>query len=92
MKRSDLINSLMNKHKYLSYNEAEALVSLVFKEISSSLIQGGRAELRGFGSFSVRIRGARTARNPRTGEKIEVSAKKMPYFRAGKKLYKFLNE
>ena len=52
MKRSDLINLLMNKHKYLTFKEVESLIDIVFSEMSSSLINGGRVELRGFGSFS----------------------------------------
>ena len=91
MTRSDLITLLVNKHKYLTYKEAESIVNILFEELSSSLVKNGRVELRGFGSFSIRNRDKRIARNPRTGEKVEVSAKKMPYFRAGKKLSKFLN-
>ena len=92
MKRSDLINLLMNKHKYLTSKEVESLIDIVFSEMSVSLINGGRVELRGFGSFSTRHRDARIARNPRTGDKVEVSSKKMPYFRAGKNLAKLLNK
>ena len=92
MKRSDLINLLMNKHKYLTFKEVESLIDIVFSEMSSSLINGGRVELRGFGSFSTRHRDARIARNPRTGDKVEVSSKRRPYFRAGKNLAKLLNK
>ena len=92
MKRSDLITLLMNKHKYLTFKEVESLIDIVFSEMSTSLINGGRVELRGFGSFSTRHRDARIARNPRTGDKVEVSSKKMLYFRAGKNLAKLLNK
>ena len=92
MKRSDLINLLMNKHKYLTFKEVESLIDIVFSEMSVSLINGGRVELRGFGSFSTRHRDARIARNPRTGDKVEVSSKRMPYFRAGKNFARLLNK
>ena len=92
MKRSDLINLLMNKHKYLTFKEVESLIDIVFSEMSASLINGGRVELRGFGSFSTRHRDARIARNPRTGDKVEVSSKRMPYFRAGKNFARLLNK
>jgi integration host factor subunit beta len=91
MKKSDLIVVLLKKHNHLNYREVEALVNTVFEEMSSALLNSERIELRGFGSFSIRNREARVARNPRTGEKVKVSSKKMPYFRAGKNLGKFLN-
>ena len=82
----------MNKHKYLTFKEVESLIDIVFSEMSVSLINGGRVELRGFGSFSTRHRDARIARNPRTGDKVEVSSKRMPYFRAGKNFARLLNK
>jgi len=55
------------------------------------LIQDGRVELRGFGAFSTRARDARTGRNPRTGESVDVSAKRVPYFKPGKEMRVRLN-
>ena len=92
MKRSDLINLLMNKHKYLTFKEVESLIDIVFSEMSSSLINGGRVELRGFGSFSSRKRSSRMARNPNTGKAISVVSKFHPYFRASKSLKADLNK
>jgi len=64
---------------------------LFFEEITSRLAEGGRVELRGFGTFSTRQREARTGRNPRTGEAVSVPAKKVPYFKPGKEMRERLN-
>ena len=82
----------MGKHNYLSFSEAELLVNKVFDELGTALIEERRIEIRGFGSFSIRSRDSRIARNPRTGEKVNVTSKKMPYFRAGKNIGKYLNK
>jgi len=91
MKKSDLIKSLLMKHGYLSHAEVESIVNIVFDTMCDSLLKGNRIEIRGFGSFSIRKRSARIARNPRTGQKVQVLSKKMPYFRAGKNIGKILN-
>ena len=82
----------MGKHNYLSLSEAELLVNKVFDELGAALTEERRIEIRGFGSFSIRSRDSRIARNPRTGEKVNVTSKKMPYFRAGKNIGKYLNK
>ena len=82
----------MGKHNYLSFSEAELLVNKVFDELGTALTEERRIEIRGFGSFSIRSRASRIARNPRTGEKVNVVSKKMPYFRAGKNIGKYLNK
>tara|TARA_B100000029_G_scaffold290792_1_gene284356 strand:+ start:230 stop:478 length:249 start_codon:yes stop_codon:yes gene_type:complete len=82
----------MGKHNYLSLGEAESVVNKVFEELGTALTEERRIEIRGFGSFSVRNRASRIARNPRTGEKVNVASKKMPYFRAGKNIGKYLNK
>jgi len=82
----------MGKHNYLSFSEAELLVNKVFDELGTALTEERRIEIRGFGSFSIRSRDSRIARNPRTGEKVNVTSKKMPYFRAGKNIGKYLNK
>jgi len=69
----------------------EQLVTCIFETISTHLVEGGRVELRGFGAFSTRARDARTGRNPRTGEPVEVSAKRVPYFKPGKEMRDRLN-
>ncbi len=91
MTRSDLIALVAARYPFLKMDEAENLVLTIFDEIAGSLESGRRVELRGFGSFAARERRARTGRNPRTGEKVEVSAKRAPFFKAGKPLRDRLN-
>ena len=91
MLRSELIEKINKKFSYLTNEETEKLVNLVFLEIIHALTEGKRVELRGFGSLSVKSRLPRIARNPKTGETIEVGSKLLPYFRAGKDLNKLIN-
>ena len=64
----------------------------MFDEIAERLAEGGRVELRGFGSFSTREREARTGRNPRTGKAVDVAAKRVPFFKPGKQVRNLLNK
>ena len=91
MLRSELIEKINKKFSYLTNEETEKLVNLVFLEIIHALSEGKRVELRGFGSLSVKSRLPRIARNPKTGETIEVGSKLLPYFRAGKDLNNLIN-
>ena len=86
MNRSKLISNLIEKNQFLSKNDVEDSVSLMLGTVSDTLAQGGRVELRGFGSFSTRKRNKRISRNPKTGKSILVQEKKHPYFRAAKAL------
>ena len=72
--------------------QAEAIVNIVFDSIVESLRSGQKIELRGFGSFRLRSRKSRTGRNPKTGEKVEVPSKKIPYFKPGKELKELINK
>ena len=92
MTRSELITRIAERYPFLAPAEAERIVASIFDEIGNSLASGRRVELRGFGSFSVRERQARVGRNPRTGEKVEVAAKRLPFFKTGKLLRQRLNE
>jgi integration host factor subunit beta len=91
MIRSELVNKLCHDFPDLSQREIELVVTGIFNEITAQLARGGRVELRGFGAFSTRQRDARTGRNPRTGEQVEVDAKKVPYFKPGKEMRERLN-
>ncbi len=71
--------------------QAETIVDTVFEAIIRSLKEGQKIELRGFGSFRLRERGARIGRNPKTGVKVNVPAKKIPYFKPGKELKELIN-
>ncbi len=75
----------------LPKKQAEVVVSTVFESIVDSLKAGDKIELRGFGSFRIRQRDSRTGRNPKTGEAVEVPAKRIPYFKPGKDLREQLN-
>jgi integration host factor subunit beta len=85
MKKSQLISHL-SKEKQLPAKDAEIVVATVFEEISASLERGQRVELRGFGTFGLKQRRARSGRNPKTGESVTVDAKRVMFFKAGKEL------
>jgi integration host factor subunit beta len=91
MIRSELVQLLSNDNPDLSVREVEKIVSVFFDEIVGRLAEDGRVELRGFGAFSTRARDARTGRNPRTGETVDVDAKRVPYFKPGKEMRVRLN-
>ena len=91
MTKSELIQKLSDRNPHLLLRDIERIVDTVFDEITETLAQGNRVELRGFGAFSVKQREARTGRNPRTGEQVEVEAKRLPFFKTGKALREALN-
>ncbi len=91
MTRSELIQKLAEKNPHLYLRDVETIVDTTFDEITEALINGDRVELRGFGTFSVKERNARTGRNPRTGESVTVDAKRLPFFKTGKGLRERLN-
>ena len=79
------------KTTQLTKKHAEMIVNTVFESIVNSLKEGEKIELRGFGSFRIRQRGARVGRNPKTGDKVSVPPKRIPYFKPGKDLKELLN-
>lgn len=91
MIRSELVALLARDNPDLSPKEVERIASSFFDTISRQLAAGGRVELRGFGAFSTRARTARTGRNPRTGDAVDVAAKRVPYFKPGKEMRARLN-
>ncbi|MCW8916362.1 MAG: integration host factor subunit beta [Magnetovibrio sp.] len=91
MTKSELIQKLAEANPHLYLRDVERIVTTIFDEITDALAQGDRVELRGFGAFSVKERGSRTGRNPRTGEAVDVPAKYIPYFKTGKQLREKLN-
>ena len=92
MTKSELVQRMATKYPELHMQDMERLVNTVFEEISATLAEGGRVELRGLGSFSVRERAARQGRNPRTGTAVHVPAKKVPFFKCGKELRQRVNK
>ncbi|HRK96790.1 MAG TPA: integration host factor subunit beta [Rhodospirillales bacterium] len=91
MTKSELIARLAAANPHLYHRDVERIVTTVFEEIAAALSRGDRVELRGFGAFSVKERGARIGRNPRTGDTVSVTSKYIPYFKTGKQLREKLN-
>jgi integration host factor subunit beta len=91
MIKSELVEKIAVKNPHLYHRDVERIVNTVLGEIVRSLADGDRVELRGFGAFSVKSRDARQGRNPRTGESVDVNAKRVPFFKTGKELRERLN-
>ncbi len=91
MTKADLVEDVA-KAAELTKKDAERLVEIVFESIIETLNKGEKIELRGFGSFRVRERGARRGRNPKTGDPVDIPAKRVPYFKPGKELKELINE
>jgi len=86
MTRSELVAALELQFPQLSHRDAEAVVKTTLDAMGHALEQGGRIEIRGFGSFSVHTRPPRIGRNPRSGATVAIPAKRVPHFKAGKAL------
>ena len=91
MTKSELIQRIAELNPHLYQRDVERIVTTIFDEVGHALSRGDRVELRGFGAFSVKERGSRIGRNPRTGEAVHVAAKHIPYFKTGKQLREKLN-
>ena len=91
MTKSDLIAELAASNPHLRVADIELIVTTIFDQITDALAHGGRVELRGFGAFAVKRRDARMGHNPRTGERVSVKEKTLPFFKTGKKLRVRLN-
>ncbi len=90
MNKSELVKALADQAN-ISLDEATLAVNTFVDSMKDSLLEGGRVEIRGFGSFKVKEYGSYAGRNPRTGEKVAVEPKRLPFFRAGKELKEYLN-
>lgn len=86
MKKSDLIQSLVSKLPHINSSDVELAVNCMIEQIADTLASGERIEIRDFGSFSVRQRTARIARNPKTGESVAIPAKSAIHFKPGKQM------
>jgi integration host factor subunit beta len=84
--KRDLIDELAARYPRFSRREVEVMVNAVIESLIDALTRGERVEIRGFGSFVVKQRDARDGRNPRTGRRVEVAAKRVPFFKVGKEL------
>lgn len=86
MTKSELIEKLAEKHSHLPFKVVEDAVKEMLEHMASTLANGKRIEIRGFGSFSLHYRAPRLGRNPKTGEKVELESKYVPHFKPGKEL------
>lgn len=86
MTKSELIENLHLKNDSLQLSTVEECVKEILEQITLSLEQGERVEVRGFGSFSLHYRQSRIGRNPKTGESVKLHSKYVPHFKAGKEL------
>jgi integration host factor subunit beta len=91
MTKAELVEDVARAAE-LTKKDAERLVEIVFESIIETLNGGEKIELRGFGSFRVRERGARRGRNPKTGDPVDIPAKRVPYFKPGKELKELIND
>ncbi|KPK03044.1 MAG: integration host factor subunit beta [Nitrospira bacterium SG8_35_4] len=92
MTKSSLIEKISEKVEGLSKKQTEVVIETIFESIKETLSKGGKVEIRGFGNFRLRSRNARKARNPKTGEAVDVPPKKVPYFKVGKELREMVNK
>ena len=86
MTKSELIEKLATKLNHIATKDVEAAIKEILEMMAQSLAKGDRIEIRGFGSFSLNYRPPRVGRNPKTGSKVQVPAKHVPHFKAGKEL------
>jgi len=91
MTKSELIEKLVQTHGMLNFRVSETLVNTIFDSIEEALTKGDKVEIRGFGSFTIRERIGREARNPKTGETVTITSKKTPFFKTGKELKERVN-
>ena len=91
MTKADLVEEVA-KVTELTRKDSEVIVDTLFESVIKALRDGDKLEVRGFGSFRVRQRNARVGRNPKTGEKVEVPAKRVPYFKPSKELKDLIND
>ena len=91
MTKSDLVEKLSESLTSLTKKECEVIVDTVFLNMKDALHRGEKIEIRGFGSFTVRTRRAKEGRNPKTGEKVAIPEKRIPFFEVGKELREMVN-
>ncbi len=91
MTKSELVERLVEANGVLSRKESELVVNIIFDSMCEALQSGEKVEIRGFGSFTIRERDAREARNPKSGDVVKIPAKKTPFFKTGKDLRERVN-
>ena len=91
MTKSELILKITNKNSFLYQKDIYKIIDTLFNTVTKALKDGDRVELRGFGTFSTKLRDARIGRNPKTGEPVAIPKKKMPFFKMGKSMKERIN-
>ena len=91
MTKSELIFKITSKNSYLYNKDVSKIIDTLFDCITKALKNGERIELRGFGTFTTKLRDARIGRNPKTGEPVAIPQKKMPFFKMGKSMKERIN-
>ena len=91
MTKSELVEKLIEANGSLSRKESELVINIIFDSMCEALQSGEKVEIRGFGSFTIRERDAREARNPKSGDVVKIPAKKTPFFKTGKELRERVN-
>ena len=86
MTKREIVEELLARRQTFTHRQSETIVNAMFDAMANALVRGDRIEIRGFGSFAVKQRRARQGRNPKTGQLVNVDAKYIPFFRAGKEL------
>ncbi|PIR18130.1 MAG: integration host factor subunit beta [Deltaproteobacteria bacterium CG11_big_fil_rev_8_21_14_0_20_49_13] len=92
MNKSDLVELVTGKLPNLTARDIEMIVNIIFGSMTDALSKDDRIEIRGFGSFEVRVRKARKGRNPKTGESVELNVRRVPFFKVGKELKELVNK
>ena len=91
MTKSELISKIISKNSYLYHKDVYKIIDTLFNCVTNALKEGDRVELRGFGTFSTKLRNARIGRNPKTGDPVAIPQKKMPFFKMGKSMKERIN-
>ena len=91
MTKSELILKITNKNSFLYQKDVYKIIDTLFDSVTKALKNGERVELRGFGTFTTKLRNARIGRNPKTGEPVAIPQKKMPFFKMGKSMKERIN-
>jgi integration host factor subunit beta len=91
MTKSVLVKKVAEKVQTLTATQTEMVIDTIFDSMKKALLTGDKVEIRGFGNFRLKTREPRQARNPKTGEKVQVPARRVLFFRVGKELREILN-
>ena len=91
MTKSELIIKITSKNSYLYHKDVYKIIDTLFNCVTKALKDGDRVELRGFGTFTTKLRSARIGRNPKTGDPVAIPQKKMPFFKMGKSMKERIN-